>query len=207
MILINQRDRKKQAGFVLAVSMIFLVVMTLLAISAIKKSTLDEKIAFNLRAQNSSFQAAEKALRFCERALDLAAGSTTLCTVKIPHTTPVKITPLENTREADPLDANSNFPSQWMDEEKWKKTGDGFSTQIPKSSKDSIEELDAESQPRCMIEPWPINGNAQSAGKGASKFPAWVITARAGPKISAKDNEKGETAVVWLQEVIRCGNI
>ena len=73
---------RHEKGFVLAISMIFLIVMTLLAVSAIKRSTLDEKITANLRTQNLSFQAAEKALRFCERFLDLAAGSVTMCTAK-----------------------------------------------------------------------------------------------------------------------------
>lgn len=200
----NQYRKNGQSGFVLIVSMIFLVVMTLLAIAAIKKSTLDEKIAFNLRAQNLSFQAAEKALRFCERALDLAAGSTTLCTVRPAGT----ITPLENNNPTDPLDANRNFPTEWTKEDKWQGSGITVATQIPMSSPDKVEGLDAESQPRCMIEPWPINGNAASGGsRSANKFPAWVITARAGPKVGAEKNATGETAVVMLQEIIRCGNI
>lgn len=199
----NAYRNKKQAGFVLAVSMIFLVVMTLLAISAIKKSSMDEKIAANLRAQVTSFQAAEKALRFCERALDLAAGSTTLCTLRESSL----IKPIENNNPADPLNANANFPTQWRDEGNWKGSGSNPATKIPYDSKDKVEGLDAESQPQCMIEPWPINSNGATGSKGTNKFPAWVITARSGPKISAEENEKGSVAVVWLQEIIRCGNV
>ncbi len=198
----NRYKRKDQKGFVLAVSMIFLVVMTLLAIAAIKKSTLDEKIAFNLRAQNLSFQAAEKALRYCERALYLTAGTPELCTAKAGT-----IVPLENNNPADPSDANKNFPTQWMNIENWKGSGPTAATSIPYGSKDKVEGLDAESQPRCMIEPWPMNSNAGGGNRSASKFPAWVITARAGPKVDATNNERGGVAVVWLQEIIRCGNV
>lgn len=199
---LNQFGSKQQNGFVLVVSMIFLVVMTLLAISAIKKSTLDEKIASNLRAQNASFQAAEKALRFCERALDLRAGSTDLCTPKVGG-----IKPLQNDSPGDALDASKNFPTQWMNKENWMGSGPNSATQIPMSSPDKVDWLDAENQPQCMIETWPINSNGPSGSKSGSKFPAWVITARSGSKIDAKGSEDGAVATVWLQEIIRCGNI
>lgn len=192
-------SKKAQRGFVLAVSMIFLVVMTLLAIAAIRKSTLDEKIAYNLRAQNMSFQAAEKALRFCERGLNLAAGSVNLCT---PTGT---IAAYDNTNPADPNDVSRNFPTLWTNLANWGSGGANPATQIPQNSLDAVPGLNAANQPRCMIEQWPINSNV--GGSKASKFPAWVITARSGPPVDANDSVKGEFAVVWLQEVIRCGNI
>lgn len=203
MRVLNMSFRKRQAGFVLAVSMIFLVVMTLLAIAAIKKSTLDEKIAFNMRAQNMSFQAAEKALRYCERGLSLAAGSTTLCT---PVGT-IYNANFENNIQPDPLDASKNFPVLWADKDNWKNGRLTAATQIPANSLDAVVGLDAASQPRCMIEQWPINTNTGGGSSRTNKFPAWVITARAGPPIDAAENTKGTMAVVWLQEVIRCGNI
>jgi len=177
---------RHEKGFVLAISMIFLIVMTLLAVSAIKRSTLDEKITANLRTQNLSFQAAEKALRFCERFLDLAAGSVTMCTAK------------DQSKFIPDPNPGSGPPIQWKDDNNWK--GGGMSQQLPDTGPNAISGLDATSQPRCMIEEWrlnPANGNKQ---------PAWVITARAGPKIDATPSEKSENAVVWLQETIRCGN-
>lgn len=193
------KNGQTQRGFVLAVSMIFLVVMTLLAVAAIRKSTLEEKIAFNLRAQNMSFQAAEKALRFCERGLNLAAGSVNLCT-------PTGTLPtFDNANPADPNDASRNFPTLWTNLANWANGGPNPATQIPAGGADAVPGLAAADQPRCMIEQWPINSNV-GASK-SSKFPAWVITARSGPPVGANDSVKGETAVVWLQEVIRCGNI
>ncbi|MBX9869932.1 MAG: hypothetical protein K2X63_09050, partial [Burkholderiaceae bacterium] len=46
----NQSKPNQQRGFVLVVSLIFLVVMTLLATSAIRKNILDEKLVGNLRS-------------------------------------------------------------------------------------------------------------------------------------------------------------
>lgn len=59
-------NRNQQRGFVLITSLIFLVVMTLLAATAIRRSTLGEKLSNNMREQNLAFQAAEVALRFCQ---------------------------------------------------------------------------------------------------------------------------------------------
>jgi type IV pilus assembly protein PilX len=57
---------RRHSGFVLVTSVIFLVVMTLLAVTAIRRSTLGEKLSNNMREQNLAFQAAEAALRFCQ---------------------------------------------------------------------------------------------------------------------------------------------
>lgn len=54
----------------LITSMIFLLIMTGLAITAIRRATLDEKVAGNLREQNLAFQAAETALRFCQNGIE-----------------------------------------------------------------------------------------------------------------------------------------
>jgi type IV pilus assembly protein PilX len=190
MKLYSKHVVKRERGFVLAISMIFLIVMTLLAVAAIKKTTVDEKITSNLRSQNQSFQAAEKALRFCERFLDLAAGSLTLCEPKVE---------IRVVRNADPTGRPQD---RWKDLANWQ--SGGLSQQIPHGTPDAISGLDAENQPRCMIEEWKLNS---AGGVSASKFPAWVITARAGPKTDADPDERGDAAVVWLQEVIRCGNM
>lgn len=58
-----------QRGFVLITSLIFLVVVTLLAVSAINNSTLQEKIAANMRAQKTAELHANAALREAEALL------------------------------------------------------------------------------------------------------------------------------------------
>ena len=188
MSIYSKQRMQHQRGFVLAVSMIFLIIMTMLAVSAIKRSTLDEKITSNLRTQNLSFQAAEKALRFCERNLDLAAGSVTVCTAK------------DAAKIFADNDGVEQAPENWKNLDIWKVGGS--SLQIAHGSPDAIAGLDAASQPRCIIEEWKLN-----PANGTNKQPAWIITARAGPRIDATTSEKGENAVVWLQEIIRCGNM
>lgn len=54
---------KHQSGAVLAISLIVLLLLTLIGITAAQVSGLEEKMAGNLRDRNLAFQAAETALR------------------------------------------------------------------------------------------------------------------------------------------------
>lgn len=62
-------NMQKQHGIVLPVVLIFLVVMMLLGVTAIRNVTLEEKMSANVRNQNLAFQSAEQALRTCETML------------------------------------------------------------------------------------------------------------------------------------------
>ncbi len=57
----------KQQGAVFATSLIFLVVITLLGVTAMKTATLEERMAGNLRDRNLALQAAEMGLRYAEQ--------------------------------------------------------------------------------------------------------------------------------------------
>lgn len=52
-----------QRGATLAIVLIFLVLVTLIGVTAVTTTTLEEKMAGNLKEQNLAFQAAESALR------------------------------------------------------------------------------------------------------------------------------------------------
>lgn len=67
---------QRQRGLVLVVSLIFLLLMTLVGITSIRTSTLEEKMAGNTRDQNLAFMAAETALREAETALEAFATIT-----------------------------------------------------------------------------------------------------------------------------------
>lgn len=54
---------KKQQGIVLVVALLILVVMTVLSVSMLSSSTLQERMASNLQSQNASFQAAQSCIR------------------------------------------------------------------------------------------------------------------------------------------------
>jgi len=56
----------KQGGTALVIALVFLLLMTILAVTAVTRSSLEEKMAGNLKDQNIAFQAAEAALRDAE---------------------------------------------------------------------------------------------------------------------------------------------
>jgi len=55
--------KNKQKGAVLIVSMIMLLLLTLLAVSSMNTTIMEEKITSNYKDKNTAFQAAEAALR------------------------------------------------------------------------------------------------------------------------------------------------
>jgi len=55
--------RSAQSGVALFVSLIFLLLLTLVGVAAMKSATLQEKMSGNVRLKNESFQAAEAGLR------------------------------------------------------------------------------------------------------------------------------------------------
>ncbi len=64
----------RQRGAVLITSLVILLILTLLGVSAMSTSSLEEMMAGNLRDQNLSFQAAEAALRDGERYISSWSG-------------------------------------------------------------------------------------------------------------------------------------
>lgn len=62
-----------QTGAALVVSLLFLLVLTLIGISAMQATSLEEKMAGNLRDRAISFEAAESALRNAENILKTQA--------------------------------------------------------------------------------------------------------------------------------------
>ncbi len=61
---------KHQQGVVLIVSLILLLLLTLISVSGMKNTILEEKMAGNYKDKNSAFQAGEAALREAEDSLD-----------------------------------------------------------------------------------------------------------------------------------------
>lgn len=78
---IHPMPRRHQAGMALITGLIFMVVLTLLAIAAMRTTTLEELMARNARDRDLAFQSAEAALRAGEAELTgavpptLAAGT------------------------------------------------------------------------------------------------------------------------------------
>ncbi len=59
--------RHHQTGAALIISMILLLVMTLIGVTAMQSTVLEEKMAGNFRDRDVAFQAAEAALRYAEQ--------------------------------------------------------------------------------------------------------------------------------------------
>jgi type IV pilus assembly protein PilX len=66
----------RKSGAVLIISLIILLLLTLIGATAIQTTTLEEKMAGNLRDANLAFQAAETALRAGENSLNPPASLT-----------------------------------------------------------------------------------------------------------------------------------
>ena len=62
MIYSSQNANQKQRGAVLIVSLVVLLLMTIIGISSMKTTTLEERMSGNMRDQNLSFQSAEAAI-------------------------------------------------------------------------------------------------------------------------------------------------
>ena len=75
-MMANNTLKMRQSGMVLVVSLIILVVVTLLAISALRVTTLEERMAGNTRDRQLAFQAAEYALREAQDFLSTAVLGT-----------------------------------------------------------------------------------------------------------------------------------
>lgn len=70
--IVEIRSFQNQSGAVLLVSLIFLLLLTVIGLSAIQSSTLQERMAGNTRDINAAFQAAEAGIREAEEFLQSA---------------------------------------------------------------------------------------------------------------------------------------
>jgi type IV pilus assembly protein PilX len=70
-----KRPHKLQSGVVLVVSLIMLLLLTLIALSGSQSTSLEEKMAGNMRDRNLAFQAAEAALRDAESDINNVRGN------------------------------------------------------------------------------------------------------------------------------------
>lgn len=177
--------RRKQNGFVLVVSLIFMLIMTVLAVTAIHRSILDEKVTGNLRSQNIALQAAETALRYCQKDLEATGPDGNL--PLIPGTTQtiggIKI--IGYPRDIEPSSTIPPAPKKWSDKLNW----------TPENTKtlDLDLTLHAALPAQCMIEEYPIKDPLK-----AKVYVAYLITARG---IGGNAN-----TIVWVQQTIRAGN-
>jgi len=69
------RYNNRQSGVALMVGLIILLLLSIIVVTAMRVSSLEERMAGNLRNQNTAFQAAESALREAEAFIESGAAS------------------------------------------------------------------------------------------------------------------------------------
>lgn len=93
-----------QRGAVLIVSMLILLVMTIIGVTAMQSTTLEEKMAGNMRERNTAFQSAESALREGEQEVEnlfsIGAFTSDCSTYKHVAKTDLSCTPAFNEYDA-----------------------------------------------------------------------------------------------------------
>ncbi len=123
-------QQSKQAGIVLPIVLIFLVIMMLLGVTAIRNVTMDEKMAASGRNRHLAFQAAEMALRACE---------TRVQTGEMNGFRLVKVGPIPSGQDAGREYWESN--AQWL----------AVGNVVPRSVAEGTQTIFAQA-PRCIIE-------------------------------------------------------
>lgn len=188
----NKRYASQQ-GFVMLTALVFLLMLTVLAITAVRRATQDERIANNIRGQNIAFQAAETALRYCQKDFELTSNGSQLPvgTAQTVHGIPV------NLYTGGPPDFAA--PTLWQNKANWDASG----YRLPAGTVPNVS-----AQPQCIIEEWKIpdlqsggfsSGNSGNAGSdNAANLAAYMFTAR-GQGLTPN-------TVVWLQAVIYLGS-
>jgi len=128
-----------QRGVVLIAGLLMVVLLTVIALAAIRGSGLQESMAFNMRDTTVAFQSAESSLRSCEFRLRPAAGAA-------PQVNCTAGGGVCNDLNLIPANSINNDPVFWLNVAQNMNTALGLPN-IP----------DVAQQPRCLIEIIPVN--------------------------------------------------
>lgn len=168
----------RQHGVALAVSLILLVVIGLSSVTAIQSGMFGSMIANNTRTNQLAVQAAEMALRFCERGVQ-----------QDPPAVPIQPLPAINT----------DAPVGWNDINNWQGGGQ-LALDLPGAIVNSANsDVTYGRVPQCLVEQMELRPMA-----GAIDEVAFLITARGfSPDYVANGNQLVAGSEVWLQSTIR----
>ncbi|MDO8279151.1 MAG: PilX N-terminal domain-containing pilus assembly protein [Burkholderiaceae bacterium] len=171
---------RRQRGVVLVLSLILLVVISLVAIAAVRGSISGEQVSRNLRTNAAAAQAAETALRLCED--DVLSGSPTFVII------PLSIT------------GTNTMPQTWRTRSNWSDAtlANVLTTDIVNSADDAARTLPV--MPRCMIEEYPL-----LTLQGGVPRQSYLITSigySADYRVNGS-NQLISGSEVWLQSILR----
>jgi type IV pilus assembly protein PilX len=143
------RQRAAQRGVTLIITLVMLVVVTLIVVSSLRSTTLNERMAGNSRDRQRAFQAAEAAVRSCLSQLDANTYSG------------VKLTPVASAASAP----------QWEVDTNWTGTN---STAV---TVDAAAGLNA--NPRCLVETLGAFGSYRVTGRAVGGSADTVVMLQA----------------------------
>jgi len=174
------RAASKQAGVVLLMVLVILVVLSLATVWAVKASISSEQLGNNIRISNSVNELAEAALRYCENAV--LSDSASLVVI------------------AAPLGAALGTPpSAWAAPSNWIATPSKINT-VPSAQLPDAMGRAPTLAPVCMIE------EVRIPPSDAQRQQAFLITARAFSEDFRANSSTGAVQAgsdVWLQSTIR----
>lgn len=177
---VNSLNKTHQSGAVLIIALVMLLLMTIVGVSAIKGSNLQELMAGNVRDKQVSFQAAEASLRDAEAAVNTVNPPNIGVTVGF----------------VDQIDEGS-VSSHWRRDFVWFKQGEQFSV-LTDSDLSMIYE-----QPRYVVEKLDVTYIPGSDGRavdllGVQNAPEVMIYRITGRGVGLTEN-----TITYLQSLYR----
>ena len=175
----NSHRPHRDAGVVLVISLIMLVIISLLVTFNMRAATSSESITNNTRITGLGSQAAEIALRYCETAtVQIASGTITMASVPA-------------------IQAYAASPA-WQNLDNWDTTRTGVFVLPLTAVNQAGLGATYKRAPECIVERLPM-ANADNTTNSTA---AYIITARGfGPEVAA-GTSRPEGGEVWLQSTI-----
>ncbi|QRX84259.1 PilX N-terminal domain-containing pilus assembly protein [Glaciimonas sp. PAMC28666] len=150
-------------GLALPMTLIFLLVMTMIGLAAMRNVSLEEKIAGNLRSRQRAFEGAEQGLRYCEMLVGKLSKS--------PADFPPQLA------MGPVMDENNQEKNHWEIAQNWR--DNAVSIALPPRFIANNGPIDSVSEsPRCMIEKMALVGDDEFQLNPADRLLAYRITAR-----------------------------
>lgn len=175
---------RRQRGAVLAISLIFLGVLSLAAMYAMRGSILGEQVAKNIRANEVARQAAETALRYCED--EIRKGSATV----VVNTASLALAP-------------GAMPDEWQTRSNL--FDNAKATAVPASHLAATGMRDLPVAPRCIVESYGLPPAPGEDPRSVGFLRPHLVTAigfSPDYEPGADDGPAVSGSEVWLQSVV-----
>ncbi|CAN5434953.1 hypothetical protein BH11PSE7_BH11PSE7_21680 [soil metagenome] len=170
---------RDQEGVVLALSLILLVIISLVAVMAVRGSLSSEQVSKNLRTNAVAMQAAETALRYCENQIMSGAS----------------VYPINEL----PLTSTATFPTLWQTRTNWADAAIAGTLSSDVANSPNAAGVNLQVLPKCIIERYPL-----VTATGGVPRESYLVTA-VGYSPDYRTATAGVTAggEVWLQSILR----